>query len=163
MDRLIPFMGAIKAGAIVALLIGVFWLGHGNGAKGVQANWDSAELARANAETAAVLARVAQNKETFIQQERTNAAITQKHNDELDQVRAAVNRAGGLRPGKALCGGVAASAIAKSAGISDAADTGSGMVSADTQRDIDAMIMQVEEAMSTGRACQAFVIANGLR
>lgn len=161
-EKIMPWLGAIKAAAVAALLLGVFWFGHKTGAQGVQVKWDAETAARANAEKSAVLDRVAQNQQIFRQQEITNQNITKAHDDELNQVRAAIAGAPRVRPGAALCSGFAAAAEANSASGSNAADTGGGVLSPEMDGAVKSLIMEMEQAAAAGRSCQRFITQNGL-
>lgn len=45
MNQFAPYLGALKAVAIIAALLAVFGFGHRTGAQGVQAKWDRERLA----------------------------------------------------------------------------------------------------------------------
>lgn len=162
MSALDPYIGAIKGIALLAVVAGLLWTGHHFGAQGVQADWNKDIADRAKAEKAAVLARMSENQGIFRQQEITNQNITKAHNDELAKVRADLSRAPRLRIGSAICGGSARPAQTPGASSGNAADTTGRLVREDVGRDIDALKLTVEEALATGRACQAFVTANGM-
>lgn len=155
---------AILGGVVAAILIGGagFYSGNEYGSNGVQAKWNVDKAARATAEKAAVLARVAENHGIFRQQEITSQNITKAHDDELAKVRADLAHAPRLRIGTALCSGPASTAQAPSTSSGNAADSASRLVREDVGRDIDALKLKIEEAFATGRACQAFVTSNGL-
>lgn len=141
---------------------GTHWKAYTAGERAVQADWNNANADRAEAEKGAVLARLAENRETFRRQELDNARITKAHNDEIAQIRADLSRAPRLRIGSALCGGPASLAQTTSASGSNGANTAGRLVSESVQRDIDALKLKVEEAFAAGRACQAFVTSNGM-
>lgn len=162
MSALDPYIGALKAIVLVAIVLGLLWAGHHFGARGVQADWNKDIADRAKAEKAAVLARVTENQGIFRQQEITNQNITKAHNEEIDKLRNDLAAAKRVRVGPSLCPRSTSQADTTSPGSSDATDPGAGLVSESTQRSIDALIMQVEEALATGRACQAFVTNNGM-
>jgi hypothetical protein len=157
MSALNSYIGAIKAIALVIIALGLLWTGHHFGAQGVQADWNKANADRANAEKAAVLARVSENQGLFRQQEITNQNITKAHNDELTRVRADLSRAPRLRIGSALCDGPASTAQTAGTGSGNAADTGSRVLSPEMDRDVKALILEMEQVAATGRACQNFV------
>ncbi len=56
----------------------------------------------------------------------------------------------------------AAAPDTESAGSSIAADTASGLVSIEVDRDFKALILEVESALAAGRAAQAFIRANDM-
>lgn len=150
---------------VIALLVGVYFYGvheKNAGRAEVKTKWDAETLKRTNAETAAVLARVAENQAIFKRQERDSENIKKAHDDEINTVRAVLAKSERLRAGTAFCGGSASKADAQSAGGSNGADPGRALVRQDVQRDIDALKLTVESAFAAGRACQAFVKANGM-
>lgn len=157
-----PYLGIAKLVAVLAVVAAIFGAGHRMGANGVQAEWDDDSLKRERAEMIAIAQRLAENKALEAIQAENNRLITRTKDDEITQIRAAIANAPRLRIGPALCRGPAATAETSSAGSGDGADPGGGLVREDAQRDIDALKLRVEEAFSTGRACQAFVVANGL-
>lgn len=61
MNAFDPYIGFIKAAAVIAILLGAFWGGHRSGAAGVQADW-SAEREK-NAEVARLLEAAHRAKE----------------------------------------------------------------------------------------------------
>src|SRR3982074_1953237 len=122
MSALDPYIGAIKAIALVVIALGLLLTGRHFGAQGVQADWNKANADRANAEKAAVLARVSENQGIFRQQEINNQNITKAHNDELAKVRADLSRAPRLRIGSALCGGPTGTAQTAGTGSGNATD-----------------------------------------
>ena len=61
-----------------------------------------------------------------------------------------------------ICAGFAATTETQNATSRDGTDPGIRLVREDIQRDIDALKLRVEEAFAAGRACQAFVVANGM-
>jgi hypothetical protein len=107
MNFLDPYIGAIKGIALLAVVACVLWTGHHFGAQGVQAKWSAAELLRANAEKAAVLARNAQNAADAAKQKADNEQITKAKDEEIDKLRNDLARVPRLRIGSAICGGPA--------------------------------------------------------
>lgn len=151
----------IKLGAALALVLAIFGAGHHFGARGVQSDWDADKLSRTSHENDAIHARVEQNASLATAQTATNATITKAKDEELAPVvkRIYVDR---VRVGPALCGGPAAPAKAESTSGSDGTDPAGRLVRDDLERDLRALEIRVEEAMATGRACQAFVTKNDL-
>ncbi len=128
----------------------------------VRAKWDTETVARRSAEAAAVIARVAENEQIADQQQLDNQLITKAHNDEITQVRTALARSERLRVGPSLCSGFASTPDTDGAGSGDDADTRTRLLPDALDRDIRALILEVEDVAATGRACQAFVRAGGL-
>lgn len=151
----------IKIAVGAGLVLAIFGAGHHMGARGVQIDWDADKLARTSRENDAIRARIEQNTGIAAKQEASNATITKAKNEELAPVvqRIYVDR---VRVGPALCGGSTATAKAESTGSGDGTDTGGRVVSSDLERDLRALEVRVEEALATGRACQAFIRENGL-
>ena len=100
----------------------------------MQAQWDADKKTRAAAETNAVAQRAAENLALARQQAVKAAAATKVYDDEINDVRARLA----------------------------AADPTSGLLPDEVARDIRALILQTEEVAAAGRACQAFVRANGM-
>jgi hypothetical protein len=116
---------------------------------------------RAAQDLGAMVARTVDNAALAAQQDQINIKITKAANEELAPVvaRIATDR---VRVGPALCGGPAAPTQAESAGSGDGDHPAGRLVRDDLERDLDALKLRVEEALATGRACQAFVRENGL-
>lgn len=151
-----------RIGAVAALVAALFAAGYASGHKHAKAQWALADAVRAQAESAAILKRVAENAKIETQQAADNAAITKAKNEDLAPVRAAIAAAPRLRVGPAVCPGHAPAPDPTGAGGGAAADPGAGLVRQDVDRDIRALMTTVEDALATGRACQQFVAANGM-
>lgn len=163
--RMIYAKVAAAIALLAALVAGYFAIElHGvtQGRAEVQNKWDAETVTRKTAEAAAVIARVAENKQIVDQQQLDNQRITKAHNDEINSVRAAIARAPGLRIGAALCSGFASAPDTVGAGSGDDADPRTRLLPDALDRDIKALILEVEEVASTGRACQSFVRAGGM-
>lgn len=159
LTALVPLPYRILALALFAAALVAF--GYVKGVSHERAKWDAANVAKTIADDKAILARVDSNTKLAIQQAGFNAAITKAKHEELDPIVAAIN-ANRVRVGPAICSGPAAPTEAPSAGSGHAADTGSRFLREDLERDLKALEVRVEEAMATGRACQAFVRVNGM-
>ena len=122
--------------------------------------YERAVAERAVKDAAAVIARTKENAAEAAKQSSTNTAITKAKDEELAPVvkRIYVDR---VRVGPALCGGVAAPAETASPSRSDGDDSTGRLVRDDLERDLRALELRVEEALATGRACQAWVRENG--
>lgn len=162
MSALDPYINAIKAIVLVAIVLGLLWAGHHFGAQGVQADWNKDIADRAKVEKAAVLARVSENQGIFRQQEINNQNITKAHNEEIDKLRNDLARAPRLRIGSAICGGPAGTAQAASAGSGNGADTAGRVLSAEMDGIFKSLILEMERVAATGRACQSFARKNGM-
>jgi hypothetical protein len=162
MNFLSPYLGMLKAAAIIALIVGLFGFGYRTGSGSTQAKWDAAELTRASAEKAAVLERVAQNQETFRKQEHNSERIANVHKSEINRVRADIARAPGLRIGPEFCGRPTAAAEDQSAAGGNGADTGSRVLSAEMDRAVKSLIEETERAAAIGRTAQEFIRSNGM-
>lgn len=162
MSALDPYIGAIKAIVLVAIAICLLWAGHHFGAQGVQADWNKDIADRAKAEKAAVLARVSENQGIFRRQELDSQKITKAHDDELNKVRADLSRSERLRIGSALCGGPARPAKTAGASSGNATDPAGRVLSAEMDGIFKSLILEMEQAAATGRACQSFARKNGM-
>jgi hypothetical protein len=144
------------AGILCALLWGAYRLWHH---EVYQQGYDDAKTERAAADNKAISLRLTENVTLAAKQTADNATITKAKNDEIAPVIAAI-RTGGVRIGTRSCG-PAAAPVAPSTPSSPSPDPGSRLVSAANDADIKELMTQVEEALATGRACQAFVRKNG--
>ena len=151
---------ALMAGVAVG---GAYLHAHGvsQGRAAVQELWDADKAARADAETKAVARRVAENLAQAKQQAATALAITKVYDEEISNVRARLAAERMRRPAFCASPGLAASADANGTAGGPAADPAGGLLPGEVERDIQAVILQTEEVAATGRACQAFVRANG--
>lgn len=151
---------ALLAGAAVG---GAYLHAHGvsQGRAAVQALWDADKAARAKAETKAVTKRVAENAAQAKQQAATALAITKVYDEEISNVRARLAAERMRRPSFCASPGPAASADADGSAGGAAAYPAAWLLPDAVARDIQALILRTEEATATGRACQAFVRANG--
>lgn len=153
-----PYRALLLALFAVAL-VGFGWV---KGAAHVQAEWDAAEGERAQAVADAVLARVAANKKEAERQATINQKITEGKDREIATLTARLNAAGRLRVGPSFCGGTASATGAENASGGNGANPPGGMVREDVDRDLKALILAVENDLSTGRACQAAAREHGL-
>ena len=149
---------AVAAGA------GAYLHAHGAaaGRASVQALWDAEKGAHAAAESRAVAQRNADNLAQARQQAATSAAITKAYDEEITAVRARLAAERMRRPAFCTSAGPAAPAGAGGATGGLEADPVGGLLPDAVDRDIQALILQTEEVAATGRACQAFVRANGM-
>lgn len=161
MNQITPYLLWAKCGAVALLVIGLYGIGHHQGAKGVQADWDVAKTKIVAAENAAVLQRTADNTALAAKQSETNTKIEVKDESELAPVRRAI-AADRVRIGPALCSGAAASAQAESPASGHAPDPAPRLVPPELESRIRELEVRVEEALATGRACQQFVRDNGM-
>lgn len=128
----------------------------------VQAKWDADKAARKKAEDAAIAKRAQDNA---LEKERQDAIvdrIKEQYNVEIGKLRNDVATAKRVRVGTAICGqGTSSPTKASGTEGSNVANPGAGLVREDVERDIRALMINVEEALATGRACQNFLIDNG--
>lgn len=159
MTALERFAGAallLVAGLIVAAL----GLQH-YGAARFEAGRAAAIEERAQADAAAVQKRSAENATEAVRQVVSNATITEKKHEELAPVRERIVTQR-VYVGAALCGnGPAGPTETEDAASGDGDDSAGRLVRADVERDIKALKIRVEEALATGRACQAWGVENG--
>lgn len=125
-----------------------------------QQGFDAATNERAARDALAVISRVQDNAALSIKQNAINAFITKDKNEKLAPVIARI-AAERVRIGPAICG-PSAPAKAESPSGSDDTDSSGRLARSDVERDIRALKISVETDLATGRACQAFVIENGL-
>ena len=132
--------------------------GDAQGRAAVQALWNADKVARVTAESKAVARRVAANAALAAQQAATSAAIKKVHDEEIDLVRARLAAAERMRrPAFCASSGPAAPAGAGGAAGSAGTDSAGGLLPDAVAGDIQALILETEQAAATGRACQAFV------
>lgn len=152
----------LSAALLLAALLVVGWLGvRWYGAGQYRAGHASAVAERAARDLTAVVGRVHDNAALEVKHGAINIKITEVKNEELAPVRARV-AADRVRVGPAICDGPAATTEAQDAAGSDGADSAGRLVREDVERDFKALTLQVEEALATGRACQAWGAENGL-
>lgn len=149
-----------KIGAAVALAGALVAAGTAYHHHVDQAGYDRAVADRAARDLSAVVTRVASNTALGIKQDALNKFLTKDKDEKLAPVvqRIAAER---VRIGPASCG-PAATTEAAGAGGSDGAHPPGRLVRDDVERDTRALTIAVEQDLATGRACQAFVIGNGL-
>lgn len=155
---LIPLQWKICAGAALALALVIGATAYRSHV--FHAGYDKAVSDRAARDALAVVARVQDNAALSIKQDGFNTTITKAKDAELAPVvkRIYIDR---VRVGPAICG-PAAPAEAQGAAGGDGDNTATRLVSQRAEEDIRALEVKVEEHLATGRACQAFVKANGL-
>lgn len=160
--------GWLYGALLVCVLAGVGMLhqralGNAHGRAAVQALWNADQKTRAAAETRAVAQRAAENLAQARQQAVKAAAIKKVYDDEINDVRARLASAERMRK-PAFCASVGPAAPAGTGGAEGgvAADPAGGLLPDAVARDIQALILQTEEAAATGRACQGFVRENGM-
>lgn len=159
----------IKAIASLAVIVGLWfgWRAVKNhyidvGRAEVQAKWEKDKIARKQAEELAEADRKAANAREKERQDRVTQTITEKYHADLAKVRGDLAAAKRVRVGTAICGqGSSGATQAPGAQGSEPADTGTRVVREDIERDIRTMMVVVEEAFATGRACQSFIRDNG--
>jgi hypothetical protein len=128
-----------------------------------QQGHDAAVAERVAVDAVAVLRRTQDNAELATQQTQINTTIAQEKDNEIIALRARLAAAPRLRVGTAVCPDRSAgSAQAESPTGSDSADSSGRLVSAPADRDFKQLIKDVEQDLATGRACQAFLVKNGL-
>lgn len=125
-----------------------------------QQGFDAAVNERAARDGIAIINRAQDNAALSIKQNAINAFITKDKDEKLAPVVARIT-AERVRVGSAICGPTAPAKAESSSG-SDGADSSSRLVRSDVDRDIRALKIAVETDLATGRACQTFVIENGL-
>ncbi len=162
LNFLSPYLGALKAAAIIAACLVLFWAGHHFGAQGVQSKWDAEIAWRKQVENAAILKRTQENAAEAENNRETNRLITKAHDAQISQLRTAIANAPRLRVGTAICGGSPRAPEAAGTSSGNGIDPGAGVVREDARRDLDALKIRVEEAFAAGRACQAFVESKGM-
>jgi hypothetical protein len=155
-------MLAIKLG-VVALLLGAAAIWHYSEVSTARKEGHAQAVSeRIAADLALTIDRNAENAATEARQRAANVTITKAKDEELAPVFARVDAAPGLRRPRAICDSPAAPTQAPGAAGSDSADPPGRLVREDVDRDIRALIKDVEQDLATGRACQAFLERNGL-
>lgn len=149
-----------KIGAALALAGAVIAGGAAYRSHVYHLGYDQAKTDRAAADLVATTKRNKENAALAVKQDATNAKIEKVKNEELAPVRdRIVTRR--VYVGTGVCG-PSAPAKTEDAARSDSGDTAGRLVRADVERDLIALKLKVEEALATGRACQAFARENGL-
>jgi prophage endopeptidase len=148
-----------KIGAALVLVGAVVAGGAAYRSHVYHAGYDQAVTDRAAADLKAVTTRIKENAALATKQDATNVKIEKAKNEELAPVIRTiyVDR---VRVGTGVCG-PSSTAKTEDATSSNSADPGTRLVSEGTEADIRALTVRVEEALATGRACQAFGKDNG--
>ncbi len=107
-------------------------------------------------------AKLAKNEVSKAAQVADNKDITKDKHEELTPVVKRITESGRLRSGSGLCPKPAARPEASGPGSSDSTDPASRLVREDVDRDIKSLMIEVENHLATGRACQSFLEKNGL-
>lgn len=159
--------GWIYGAVLLCVLAGAGMLyqraqGIAQGRAAVQSLWDVDKKTRTAAETKAVAQRAAENLAKARQQAASALAVKKVYDDEINDVRARLTAERMRKPAFCASAGPAAPAGAGGAEGGTAADPAGGLLPDAVARDIQALILQTEEAAATGRACQAFVRENGM-
>ncbi len=162
-----PVFGkAIAAFAVLVVLVAGYlgWHEHvyDQGFAAEKAIWDADKDARKKAEEVAVAKRLAENAAAKEIQAENSRLITRKYDDEISALRDRIDHAPRLHVGPAICGGPASPAAPSGAGSGDAADPAGRLVPDDVDRDLRALMKEVEEALATARAAQQFIRDNGM-
>jgi hypothetical protein len=154
---LIQVLATIVLAAVVGIGVRAY------GAHRYQAGYYAGVDAGAQAAAKAVIKRTQENEVLATRQGETNTAITKEKDDEIADLRRRLAAAPRLRVGPSICPDrPAPPAQAESTAGSDGADPSAGLVSSRADADFKQLIEAVEQDLSTGRACQAFVRENGL-
>jgi hypothetical protein len=162
MNFLAPYLGIVKAIAIIAAALALFGSGHHFGAQGVQADWSKETAERKIAESAAILTGIKNNERIADQQETDRQKLKKGHADEIAQIRAAYATDRGLRINAKLCTGFAGTAEAKSTSGSDERTAAYWLLPEAYDRDIKSLGIEYETAIAGCRVAQEFISDNGM-
>ncbi len=161
MNPLTPYLLWIKLGAALAL-VGALVGWHVHAVSSARSDGRSEAIAeRAAADLSATISRNIENDAEAVRQRAANVTITKAKDEELAPIRARIST-DRVRVGPAICDGPPMPAKATGTTGSDGASPEGRVLSESMDRDIRALILETEEAMATGRACEAFLNANGL-
>lgn len=150
-----------RIGIIACLIAATFGTGWLKGVQYEKGKWQVADAKRIHAEDQAIATRAQANAALAIQQRDINDAITKANHEELAPVLSAIGT-DRVRVGPSLCGGTPAPAQAESAASGNGEDPAGRLVSPELESRIRELEERVETALAAGRACQAFVRANGM-
>lgn len=145
---------------VVALCIGSDLHGAGR----VQKRWDLQQQHEKDVADSALKLRQEENAAQAADQALRSANIQKGSDDEMDKLRADLRNSERLRLGTAWCdGGQSPRATeAGSAGSGNEANTASRVLSAEMDRAVKSLMLEMEEVASTGRAAQEFIKVNGM-
>lgn len=165
MNAIDPYIGVIKAAAVVVLLLGVFAFGyHSNhGAEHVQAAWDKEKAERLAADNRAVFERIRANERAAEQQDVERQQLKKGYENEIAKIRATADRAAsvGLRIPASVCSGLASTAQAKSASGGNDRIAGTVELPESIARDIQAEAERADKIVASCRVAQKFIQDNG--
>lgn len=165
MSALLGLLRIVPAWCYWILLLLALCLGcEMHGAARIQKKWDAQVKQQAAATEAALELQREQNRAIGAEQALKSTQIQKGHDDEMAKVRADLRNSERLRLGTAWCDGAspAGSPQAGAAGGSNEANPAGRLVPAGVDRDLKALMLQVEEALATGRAAQKFILKNGM-
>lgn len=128
----------------------------------VQHEWNIDKAKQGQLANAAIEQRQAENATLSAKQTTINNTIQKEHNEEIRTITGALARSERLRIGTNFCSGTARQTDTESAARSDASNTTSRVLSAEMDRAVKQLMMEIEQAAATGRAAQAFIRDNGL-
>lgn len=148
-----------KIGAVIALAGVLLAVDTYRILRADQRGFDRATTERAARDASAVFHRVQDNVAAAAKNEALNKFLAKAKNEELAPVvqRIYVDR---VRVGAGTCG-PATTAKTNDAARSDSTDPPGRLVREDVERDTRALTEAVEQDLATGRACQAWGVANG--
>lgn len=162
MNLLSPYVGAIKALAVIAALLAIFGFGHRTGAQGVKADWAQETAERKTAENAAILTRIKNNERVAAQQDVDRQKLKKGHADEIAKIRSAYAADRRLRINAKLCIGFAAGPNAESANGGDDGTAATRLLPEAYDRDIKSLGIEYETAIAGCRVAQKFISDNGM-
>ncbi len=154
-----PYRWLALAGFALALVVFGYVQGLQHGADKAQA----LALSQLKTQEKAMLTRLAENNATAAKQRSDNLQISNKHYEEVTSIRAALDaeRAKRMRV-PAFCPRLAGPTQAPGTASGNGPDPGERLLPEGVAADIQRLILETELATATGRACQAFLVANGL-
>lgn len=156
-----------KIGAVAALILGLYGIGHHNGEKAVQARWDGDKAVRAASQAKLVEDHAKEIERLREEQDTTNRRVSTDHEDALqklgkkyDRDVAAVAARGGLRISSSICAAATTTETASNSGHHE--DTaGTVQLPDDITNNLFSEAKRADEIVEQARACQAWVHENG--
>lgn len=168
--KLFKFLGIDFAalGFAVFVVFAVFTAGFATGERKESKKWQAAEIVRLQVEQAARMARITENELEREKQEEKTRRIADAYEKEIkklrtavEQDRAAVDRAGGLRIPRAICDSATGQTQAASAELSDEATSATVRLSPEIENDLWRLAADADEITEQARACQAWIAEHG--
>lgn len=156
-----------KIGLVGALLLAVYVFGHHEGAKAVQADWDSDKAMRLVSEIKLKDDHAKEVMRLIAEHDATNVKVSTDHDQALQDIKtkyaadvAAVAKSGGLRITSSICPAATVTEATSNGGHHDQPAATVALPEQITN-DLLSLAREADETLEQARACQAWIRQNG--